>query len=143
MKELQDAHCYRMHSLFSVENKQVDYTTGANNGGFRSNEAVPFQSMITCNGGGCTPRTGLAATCYQALQGPSSITFQIYIFEYLQALRRMKELGLKSIDSIITTTYSSLIFNFFIIFHIALSKSAKGLTTINEGFEESIIKSVL
>ena len=50
----------------------------------------------------------------------------------------MMELGMKSADVIVQTAYLCTIIIFFIMFHVTLSKSAIGMSTISEGFEEII-----
>ena len=56
-----------------------------------------------------------------------------------QAFIRMKETGMKPIDFAIMQAYYSSIIIFFLMFHVVLAKSAKGLSMISNGLEEQIL----
>ena len=49
---------------------------------------------------------------------------------------KMMELGMKPIDFLVISAYQSSIYIFFVIFHVAMAKSAMGFSTISKGFEE-------
>ena len=54
----------------------------------------------------------------------------------LQRVKRIRELGMQPIDFVIMQTYYSSFIVFLLMFHVAMAKSASGLSLISDGFEE-------